>query len=104
MEFRAVRKTLSVSSSVVAAKDQVSSDLGGEVAILHLEAGVYYGLDAVGARIWSLIQEPKTIGEIRDILVSEYEVGADRCESDVIALLQELADEGLIEVRDGTFT
>ena len=99
-----MRKTLSVSSSVVAAKDQVSSDLGGEVAILHLEAGVYYGLDAVGARIWSLIQEPKTIGEIRDILVSEYEVGADRCESDVIALLQELADEGLIEVRDGTFT
>ncbi len=99
-----MKKTLSVSSSVVAANDQVSSDLGGEVAILHLKAGVYYGLETVGARIWSLIQKPRPVKEIRDILVSEYEVEPDRCESDLIALLQSLADEGLIEVRDGTFT
>ena len=99
-----MKRTLSVSSSVVAAKDQVSSDLGGEVAILHLKAGVYYSLEAVGARIWSLIQEPRTVGEIRNILVSEYEVEPDRCESDLIALLQRLADEGLIEARDGTST
>jgi hypothetical protein len=98
-----VRKTLSVSSSVVAANYQVSSDLGGEVAILHLKAGIYYGLETVGARIWSLIQEPRSVGEIRDILVSEYEVEPDRCESDLIALLRGLADEGLIEVRDETF-
>jgi hypothetical protein len=94
-----VKRTLSAGSSVVATKDQVSSDLGGEVAILNLEADTYYGLDAVGARIWSLIQEPRTVEEIRDVLVSEYEVEPDRCESDLIALLQGLADEGLIEVR-----
>ncbi len=93
-------KRLSVSSRVVATRDQVSSDLGGEVAILHLGAGTYYGLDAVGARIWDLIQKPKTIEEIRDVLLDEYEVGPDRCESDLIALLQRLASEGLIEVRD----
>jgi hypothetical protein len=94
-----VKRTLSASSSVVATKDQVSSDLGDEVAILNLEAGTYYGLDAVGARIWSLIQEPRTVEEIRDVLVSEYEVEPDRCESDLIALLQSLEGEGLIEVR-----
>jgi hypothetical protein len=99
-----VKRTLSVSSSVVVANDQVSSDLGGEVAILHLEAGMYYGLEEVGARIWNLIQEPKPVEEIRDILVSEYEVEPDRCESDLIILLTRLADEGLIEVRDETFT
>ncbi len=91
-------------STVVSAKDQASSDLGGEVAILDLKAGVYYGLDAVGARIWSLIQEPRTIEEIRDILVSEYEVESDRCESDLITLVQRLAEEGLVEVRDETST
>ena len=84
-------------------KDQVSSDLGGgEVAILNLKRGTYYGLDAVGARIWDLIQEPRTIGEIRDALVNEYEVQRDRCESDLITLLQRLTDEGLVEVRDET--
>lgn len=83
----------------MAAKDQVSSDLGGEVAILDLKAGVYYGLDAVGARIWSLIQEPRTVNEIRDILLEEYEVEPERCERDLLALLQRLADEGIIEVE-----
>ena len=84
----------------MAAKDQVSSDLGGEVAILDLKAGVYYGLDAVGARIWSLIQEPRTVNEIRDILLEEYEVEPERCERDLLVLLQRLADEGIIEVED----
>ena len=83
----------------MAAKDQVSSDLGGEVAILDLKAGVYYGLDAVGARIWSLIQEPRTVNEIRDILLEEYEVEPERCERDLLVLLQRLADEGIIEVK-----
>jgi hypothetical protein len=89
-------------STVVAAKDQVSSDLGGEVAILDLKAGVYYGLDTVGARVWELIQVPRTVGAIRKILVSEYDVESDRCESDLLALLQELADEGLVEVEGTT--
>jgi hypothetical protein len=87
-------------SIVVTAKDQASSDLGGEVAILDLKAGVYYGLDAVGARIWSLIQEPRTVNEIRDILLEEYEVEPERCERDLLVLLQRLATEGLIEVED----
>jgi hypothetical protein len=91
---------VSGSSTVVAAKDQVSSDLGGEVAILDLKAGVYYGLDAVGARIWSLIQEPRTVNEIRDILLEEYEVEPEHCERDLLALLRRLADEGLVEVRN----
>ena len=90
---------VSGSSTVVAAKDQVSSDLGGEVAILDLKAGVYYGLDTVGARIWSLIQEPRTVNEIRDILLEEYEVEPERCERDLLVLLQRLADERLIEVE-----
>ena len=84
----------------MAAKDQVSSDLGGEVAILDLKAGVYYGLDAVGAQIWSLIQEPRTVNEIRNILLEEYEVEPERCERDLLVLLQRLADEGIIEVED----
>jgi len=91
---------VSRNSTVVATMDQVSSDLQGEVAILDLKAGVYYGLDEVGARIWNLLREPKTVSEIRDELLQEYDVEADRCERDLLALLQRLADEGLVEVED----
>jgi len=51
----------------VAAADQVlSCDLGGEVAILHLKNGFFYGLNGAGTRIWDLLRTPKTLTEIRD--------------------------------------
>jgi hypothetical protein len=87
-------------SMVVLSGDQVSSDLGGDAVILHLRSGVYYSLDAVGGRIWNLLREPTSVGDLRDTLLDEYEVDADRCERELLALLQELASEGLIEVSN----
>ena len=90
---------LRASSTVVVAKDQVSCPLGDEAAILNLKNSVYYGLDSVGARVWTLLQQPRSVGELRDTLVSEYEVEAGRCEQDLLALLESMRSEGLIEVR-----
>lgn len=93
--------TLSRSSIVVAAKNQVSCDLGGEAAILNVASGVYYGLNPVGARVWSLIQQPRSVDEVRQSLTSEYDVEEQVCESDLLALLEELLAAGLIEVKEG---
>ena len=90
--------TISATSRVMVAKEQVSCDLAGEAAILNLQTGVYYGLDHVGARIWNLIQQPMTVSDVLQVLLKEYEVNSERCENDVFGLLQELASEGLIEV------
>jgi hypothetical protein len=93
------------SSVIVAVKEQVSCDLGGEAAVLNFKNSMYYGLNAVGVRIWNLIQEPKTANEVLSVLLEEYDVESDRCERDLLALLQELAAHGLVEaqyLRDGT--
>jgi Coenzyme PQQ synthesis protein D (PqqD) len=65
------------------AKEQVSCDLAGEAAILNLQTGVYYGLDPVGARIWNLIQQPRTVSDVLQVFLKEYEVDSERCERDV---------------------
>jgi len=95
-----MKREISERSTVVAAKDQVSSDLGGEVAILDLAGGVYYGLDEVGARIWELIQEPIVVDQIQATLVEEYAADRTRIRRDVLTFLQRLADEELVEVTD----
>jgi hypothetical protein len=92
--------TVSERSTVVAVSHQVSSDLGGEVAILDLDAGMYFGLDEVGARVWELAQEPKRVEEIQKRILDEYEVDPASGRRDVLALLQQLADKGLIEVTN----
>lgn len=87
-------------STVVVTGDQVSSDVGGEVAILDLGSGRYYGLGAVGARVWELVQTPRTVHEVEVTLLSEYEVEARRCREDLVSLLDDLAGRGLLRVEN----
>jgi Coenzyme PQQ synthesis protein D (PqqD) len=89
---------LGIESRVIASKDQVSCDLEGEAAILNLKNSVYYGLDPVGARVWQLIQEPMTLGQIRDVLRAEYDVEAAQLEADIRDLVEQLAEQGLVEI------
>lgn len=91
--------SLSGQSVVTATKDQVSCSLGPEAAILNVKDGIYYGLDPVGAHIWKLLQTPCKIADIHGALLREYDVEAERCERDLLALLEELLGAGLIEVR-----
>lgn len=91
---------ISMASKVVVSKDQVSCDLAGEAAILGLKNGVYYGLDIVGARIWNLIQAPVTVAAIRNVIMEEFDVAPDRCEHDLLYLLQKLCAEGLIQIEN----
>jgi hypothetical protein len=90
---------LSLHSIVTAAPEQVSCPLGDESAILNLKNTVYYGLDPVGARVWNLLQQPRSVRELRDALLEEYEVEAERCERDLLDLLEKMRGEGLIQVR-----
>lgn len=95
---------ISPASIVVASSDQISSDLAGEVVMLNLKNGTYYGLDNVGARVWELIQVPQPVAAVRDMILAEYEVEPARAEGDLLALLGKLADAELIEVRDAPGT
>ncbi|HEX6099720.1 MAG TPA: PqqD family peptide modification chaperone [Thermoanaerobaculia bacterium] len=90
---------VSPDSIVVVSKDQMASDVAGETVILGLTAGRYYGLDAVGARVWQVIQTPTPFADLRRTIVSEYDVEPERCEADLLTLLQKMADAGLVEVR-----
>ena len=86
-------------SWVVVNKNQIFSELQGEAVILDINSGVYYGLNQVGASIWNLIQDPKTVKEIKDALLAEYEVDPQACETDILVLIEDLATKGLIEIR-----
>ena len=91
--------TVTLDTTVVACKDQVSADLASEMVILNLKNGEYYGLNDVGARIWALLQEPRTLAAVRDQVVSEYEdADPDVCGQELLDLAEELAKVGLIEV------
>ena len=85
---------------LVAASDQVSCDIGSQMAILNLKSGIYYGRDSGGSRIWEMVQTPRQLGEVEAVLLAEYDVQPEQLEPDVRGLCKKLFKAGLIEIRD----
>lgn len=83
-------------SCVVASDDQVSTALGDETVILGMGDGVYYGLDAVGTRVWALLATPQRVSQVVGTITDEFDVTPEQCERDVLALLDELAKRRLV--------
>ncbi len=90
---------LAPANIIVAIAEQASVDLDDEAAILNLKTGVYFGLNEVGAWIWRHIQHPRTVAEVRAAILDEFDVAPERCEADLQALLRDLAQHQLIEIR-----
>jgi hypothetical protein len=76
----------------------ISCELGDEFVVLHLASGIYFGLGAVGSRIWKLIQTPASISQITGALLSEYAIDAANCERSVLHFVQQLSSKGLVEI------
>jgi len=91
-------RVISDMTRVSTARNQVWTDLGNEIAILNLDNGIYYGLNEVGADVWNFISEPRTVLQIVGHVRTQYEVDPDRCHRDLVALLKQLAEAGLIEL------
>jgi hypothetical protein len=64
-------------------------------------AGYCYSLNRSAARIWDLILNPTSVGEICAILCKEFSVDHETCIRDVSEMLANMRDAGLIRVIDG---
>ena len=76
----------------------MARQVGDETVILDLAGGTYYGLDPVGARVWQLIGEGRTLAEICDTLLDEYDVTREQLERDVLDLADKLLERKLISL------
>ena len=89
---------VSLQSSVKICDDVVSRDLEGEAVILNLETGTYFGLNEVGTRIWTLIQEHESLSRVFEAIRQEYEVSPEALEGDLLRIIDELRRKGLVNV------
>ncbi|HEX9763771.1 MAG TPA: PqqD family protein [Candidatus Acidoferrales bacterium] len=82
------------------ARDVVFRELGGEMVLLNLKSGVYYGLNESGTQMWTLLVELKDPGRVVEALEREYAASRDQLEGDLRELLGTLRAKGLIELDD----
>jgi len=98
-----VRGTVPMSRPTLASVVTINPDitfreLDGEIVILNLETGVYFGLDEVGARTWRLIEDHGSLDAVFAVLRSEYDAAPAVLERDLLELVDHLCAKGLTRV------
>lgn len=80
--------------------DVVARSLMGEAVLLDLAAGVYFGLDRVGTRIWQLLEQHGDTEPIVRAMLEEYDVEEPLLRADLDRLILELSAKGLVRVDE----
>jgi hypothetical protein len=91
--------TISLDDTPVIGEDVVFRELEGEIVILNLEKGEYFGVDDVGTRVWTLLAEGRSLRQVADMMVSEYDVPRETVAADLLRLAGELISHGLIRIH-----
>jgi hypothetical protein len=74
------------------------SVVGEDAFLLNTQTNKYYGLEQVGARLWRLLTEGRSLKDAHQALLSEYEVAAGQLEMDLLELLEDMQKNGLVEI------
>jgi hypothetical protein len=72
------------------------ADVKGELVMVCLDRDSYFGLNEIGARVWSILSKPHSLRELSEILTTEYEVDFATVMTEISVLLDDLATNGLI--------
>ncbi len=91
--------TLTAEVRIRVASNVFGREFDGEMILVDLNRGDYYGLDTIGTRAWEGLSSGRTPREIAATLIGEYAVEASRIEADLVRLVQDLLDHGLVERR-----
>lgn len=92
-------QTVSLTSTICPSSDPLAAEIDNEVVLMSIEQGSYYSLDTIGTDIWKRLDGQITVSDLCSALIEEYEADPDTIRRDVLALLQQLAAEGLIEIQ-----
>lgn len=73
--------------------------LDQESVLLNLETERYFGLDAVGTRMWQLVTTAPSVEVAVARLAEEYDAPQERLRADLAKLLEHLVENGLITMQ-----
>ena len=90
---------LTMSTVLARSPEPLAAKIDDEIVMLDPKQSTYFGLDAPGAAIWEMLDEPRSLAEVCDRLVDHFEVDDDTCRRDVLPFATELVEAGLVVVR-----
>lgn len=88
------------STTVVRTEGIMTAPVDNEIVLLNMKGNNYISLDAIGRRIWELLETPVIVDDLCSQLGTEFEGTQEQISADVLPFLTELEQEGLVRVAD----
>jgi hypothetical protein len=79
--------------------EMVTSNIDGEIVMMSIDQGEYYGLDEIGSRIWELLENPITLEQLINKLIEEFEVDEETCKSDTLDFLNQMLEKNIVFIQ-----
>lgn len=76
----------------------LAAEVDGEIVMMSIEQGRYFGLDRIGADIWKRIEPPCSFGALIDALLAEYDADRATIAADVRLLLGRMAAQDVVRL------
>jgi len=92
--------TLAGDAILVPASDVHARPFDGELVVLDLKSNNYFGLDDIGARIWSELAQGRDLDTTILLLAEEYDAPRSEIAADVYELAERLVEAGLLTVKN----
>ncbi len=85
---------------VTRSDEPVAVEVDHTVVMMSVDQGMYFGLEGVGPRIWSLLEQPRSVRQLCEALIAEFDVAPDICRREVGTFLEELRRAQLVRFHD----
>jgi hypothetical protein len=72
-------------------------EMDGELVMMGLEQGEYFGMRGVAASIWQHLDEPRNVDELCTLVAEEYETTPAECRPDVDVFVGDLVARRLVD-------
>jgi hypothetical protein len=79
----------------------IATDVEGELVLLHTLSWNYFEFDKGGAFIWTLLEVPRSLSSLIEILMGKFDVDEARCRAETRAFLDAMIGQGLVAVVEG---
>jgi hypothetical protein len=76
----------------------LAAEVDGEIVMMSIEQGRYFGLDDIGSDIWKRIEQPCSFAALVDALATDYDADRGTIAADVTALLNRMAEQDVVRL------
>jgi len=89
---------LAGSSRLIRSPELIATAMDGDIVMMHVSSGQYFGISGVGSHLWVLLEHPMTIEQMTNTIVSKYRIDEQTCRGDILIFVQALLDQGAAQI------